>query len=102
MIFAVFAVVQWNDPDAFVWIFVYGLPCLWFLMVALSYTALKVVNFGALGGAVLFGAVFFVFALQVSSWEMVSESAREAGGVGVIAASFAGLWLFTKEFRLQR
>lgn len=94
LLFIAFAAVQYNDPDALVWIYVYLVPAY------ISFSAFrnqfnKTLIWVALGGAVLGAITFFPFghwegvALQDGMKTMHIEYARESLGLAIVALSSA-------------
>ena len=94
---ALFAAVQWNDPDAVFWAAVYGAGALWcgiaaFLPRTLGRGPARVLLLLTLGGAVL-GVVAFWPAPErwwsIDVWwpERSGEPVREGMGMMLVAAA---------------
>ncbi len=86
-----FAVVQYNDPDALLWIIYYSIPAVWALLAAFRVAALR----SASGKRWLWVSIAVWTALVIYYWPsmpgfwrrevfMVEETARE--GMGLMLA----------------
>jgi hypothetical protein len=93
--------VQYNDPDPFTWMAIYGAACVISLIVARRGT-IPLLAVLALGGLALVWALALVagvpspeiFTSMFDAWEMQSariEEAREASGLAIVAAWMAVL-----------
>lgn len=101
ILFSAFAALQWNDPDPWLWIFIYGFAA--FLCWSchrgrLPMTAVRI----CIGGCILYGAFLFFDKDGVASWiyEHRAESivqtmkaekpwiekTREFGGLAIVVA----------------
>jgi hypothetical protein len=106
-LFAFAVVVQYNDPDPFTWMAVYGAACVISVMVARRGTIplLAVLVLGGL--AVVWSLALLAgvpspdtFASMFDAWEMKSapiEEAREASGLAIVAA-----WMVVLAIRAWR
>jgi hypothetical protein len=82
------AVLQWNDPDAFLWYIVYGTPAvvsLFFLFGRLSQNAAFLMSLAYLVGAILAWPAKFE-GFEIGGGDIVNiEKGREASGLLIIA-----------------
>ena len=87
---ALFTIVQYNDPDALLWILIYGLPTVWagfaaYCPGALAHNQLFLSAFGLNVLAVGAGAIY-MWPSEVSTW-WDKEEIRE--GLGLIITTIA-------------
>ena len=90
VILALFTIVQYNDPDAILWIVIYGLPAIWAGFAAYSpdafeHNQLLVGVFGLNLLAIAAGAIY-MWPSEVSTW-WNNEEVRE--GLGLIITTIA-------------
>jgi hypothetical protein len=90
VVLALFTIVQYNDPDALLWILIYGLPTVWaglaaYCPGALAHSQLFLSAFGLNVLAVGAGAIY-MWPSEVSSW-WDKEEVRE--GLGLIITTIA-------------
>jgi Transmembrane family 220, helix len=103
VLLALFTIVQYNDPDAILWILIYGLPTVWAGFAAyrprafahnqlfLSLLGLNILAVGA-------GAIY-MWPSEVSTW-WDQEEVRE--GLGLIITTVALLLMAFTLWRTQR
>lgn len=84
--FALFALVQYNDPDAGAWIAVYGLAA----AISLLALAGRPSSFAPLAALACLAAAFWIMPKHTGNW-MDIENGREAMGLLVCAAWMAVL-----------
>lgn len=88
LLFLLAAFVQWNDPDAFLWYFVYGIPALaslLFLFGRLSQGLAFILSIGYLVGMVFAWPEKFE-GFNIGEGDIVNiEKGREAFGLLIIA-----------------
>lgn len=91
MLFAVGAILQFNDPDSLVWIVIYGIAAIISLLFALNKLKMiipLVMGIGCLGGFIyLYPSDFQGFDLNEGDIKTV-ELGREAFGLLIIALVF--------------
>jgi hypothetical protein len=85
---SIFTIVQYNDPDAPVWIIIYGLPAIWAGLAAYRPGAFAQNEWlrGALGLnllAIAAGAIY-MWPNEISTWWQ-KEEIREGLGLGRVA-----------------
>ena len=90
VLFALFAVVQYNDPDAMLWIVVYGVTALWaglatFRLTQFAHSQILLAAFGLTLLAMVGGAIYD-WPQSISDW-WDNEFVRE--GLGLIIAVVA-------------
>lgn len=95
-LFALAAVVQFNDPDPWRWVAVYGAACALAALAAFRARVPPVIHTLVAGGAALWavsivagGPPAVEYLHMFDAWEMESpavESAREATGLVIVAA----------------
>jgi hypothetical protein len=100
---ALFAIVQYNDPDAILWILIYGLPAIWagfaaYRPAAFAHNQLFVGLFGLNILAVGAGAIY-LWPSEVSTW-WDNEEVRE--GLGLIITTVALLVVAFTLWRMGR
>jgi len=84
LIFAVFAIVQLNDPDPIIWVFAYSLPGIFFSLSLF----LRLPKYIPVIGGVAFACLFVGLSFNVGNWSIENELAREAGGILMTAGAF--------------
>jgi len=90
ILFALFAVVQYNDPDALVWIMIYGIVAVWaglaaFRLTQFAHSRLLLGVFGLSVVAFVAGTIYEWPPSIADWWE--NELVRE--GLGMIIATVA-------------
>jgi hypothetical protein len=90
VLLALFTTVQYNDPDAILWVLIYGLPTIWagfaaYRPSAFAHNQLFLRVFGLNTLAVGAGAIY-MWPSEVSTW-WESEEVRE--GLGLIITTVA-------------
>lgn len=101
-LFAVAAVVQFNDPDPVRWVAVYGTACTLSALAAGDYrvpswipAVLGAVAFAWAGIIMAGGPQGAAYTHMFDAWEMTSisvEEAREAVGLLIVATWSGALW----------
>lgn len=103
-----FAIVQYNDPDALLWILIYGIPAAWAGVVAFRPDLLPS-NRAAVGAflaclAAAAAGTIYMWPAEFSTWWDVEE-VREGMGLLIVTAALlvAGLtwWWRKKGVRFQ-
>lgn len=79
-----FAVVQYNDPDAILWILIYGLTALWaglaaFRPASFAHNQLLLTAYGVTLVAIVAGAIYD-WPQSIADW-YENEVVREGGGL---------------------
>jgi hypothetical protein len=109
VVLGLFAIVQYNDPDALLWFLIYGIPAAWAGVVAfrpdlLPTNGAAIAAFVACLAAAVAGAIYMWPSLP-ANWIDVEE---EREGLGLIIAT-AGLimvgwtwWRRNRSVRLYR
>jgi peptidoglycan/LPS O-acetylase OafA/YrhL len=106
-LFVLFAVVQYNDPDAMLWILIYGITAIWAGLAAfrpdrLAHSQPLLAAFGVTLVAIAGGALY-AWPQSIADW-WDNEVVRE--GLGLIIATVAllavayTLWRTRREPRL--
>jgi hypothetical protein len=90
VLLALFTIVQYNDPDAILWILIYGLPTIWagfaaYRPGAFGHNQLLIGVFGLNVLAVAAGAIY-MWPSEVYTW-WDNEEVRE--GLGLIITTIA-------------
>lgn len=86
VVFSAFAAVQYNDPDAWVWVSLYGLAVVASVLAACGrYTLLP------LAGLVAYASGFVILAPAIDANWYDIEEAREALGLAIAALAMAVL-----------
>jgi hypothetical protein len=107
VLFVLFAVVQYNDPDALLWILIYGVTAIWAGLAAFrsdrfAHSPVLITLFGASAVAMVGGAIYD-WPQSIADW-WDNEVVRE--GLGLIIATVAllvvayTLWRTRREPRL--
>ena len=107
VLFVLFAVVQYNDPDAFLWIVIYGITAVWAGLAAFrpgrfAHSPLLLAAFAVTLVAMAAGALYY-WPRSIADW-WDNEFVRE--GLGLIIATVAllvvayTLWRARREPRL--
>jgi hypothetical protein len=102
-LFALFAVVQYNDPDAILWILIYGITAVWaglaaFRPVRLAHSPLLLAAFGVTLAAMV-GGTIYDWPQSIADW-WDNEFVRE--GLGLIMATVALLVVAYTLWRIRR
>lgn len=112
VLFATFVVVQFNDPDPWLWVMLYGAPIVIALFAAhhrlhrgIIWAALAVCI--GLMAMLLPGVIEFVssgieLAEAMSDQRIYVEQTREFFGLAIVAMYYLGLLLFAPRKKLQR
>ena len=103
VLFALFAVVQYNDPDALVWIVIYGLVAVWtglaaFRLTQFAHSQLLLAVFGLCLLGFVAGTIYEWPPSLADWWE--NELVRE--GLGMILATIALLAVAYSLWRTRR
>ena len=103
VVLALFTVAQYNDPDAILWVLIYGLPTVWagfaaYRPGAFAHNQLLLGLFGLNILAVGAGAIY-MWPSEVSTW-WNNEEVRE--GLGLIITTVALLLMAFTLWRTQR
>ena len=103
VLLALFTIVQYNDPDAILWIVIYGLPAIWagftaYRPNAFEHNHLLVGVFGLNLLAIAVGAIY-MWPQEVSTW-WDNEEVRE--GLGLIITTIALLIVAFTLWRRRR
>jgi hypothetical protein len=103
VLMALFAVVQYNDPDAILWIVIYGLTAVWAGLAAFrpdqfAHNQLMLTAFGVTLVAMVVGTVYD-WPQSIADW-WNNEFVRE--GLGLIIATVALLIVAYTLWRVRR
>lgn len=103
VLFVLFAVVQYNDPDAILWILIYGVTAVWAGLAAirldrLAYSQPLLAAFGVTLLAMAGGAIYY-WPQSIADW-WDNELVRE--GLGLIIATVALLAVACTVWRVRR
>lgn len=90
VVMALFAVVQYNDPDAVVWFLIYAIPAVWagiaaFRPGSLAQGSLTLVAFGLCLAAAVVGSIY-LWPSQVATW-WDNEEVREGLGMMIVTVA---------------
>lgn len=96
LLFFGFAVLQFNDPDPWIWISMYGLPG----MLSLLHARGKPIIWFALTGCCVYLLMAYYWAPHLEGRFIDNEEAREAAGL-LLSAGWMGV-LAVDERRRQR
>jgi hypothetical protein len=87
---SLFAIVQYNDPDAMVWIPIYGIPAVWAGLVAWRPAGLSRSSaaLGALGVclALALAGTIYLWPTEPSTW-WDAEEVREGMGLMIVTTA---------------
>jgi len=103
VLFALFAVVQYNDPDAVLWILIYGITAIWaglaaFRPASFAHSPVLIAVFGVTLVAMVGGAIYD-WPQSIADW-WDNEFVRE--GLGLIIATVALLVVAYTLWRTRR
>jgi Transmembrane family 220, helix len=103
VLLALFTIVQYNDPDAILWILIYGLPTIWagfaaYRPSAFAHNRLLLGLFGLNILAIGAGAIY-MWPSEISTW-WDREEVRE--GLGLIITTVALLLMAFTLWRIHR
>jgi hypothetical protein len=103
ILFVLFAVVQYNDPDAILWILIYGITAVWaglaaFRLTRFAHSQPLLVAFGVTLAAMAAG-VIYDWPQSIADW-WDNEVVRE--GLGLIIAMVALLVVAYTLWRTRR
>lgn len=106
ILFIGFAVVQYNDPDPYIWVPIYLFPA---VVSAIIFTRRKISPFLLiLGSAAFFVGGFFQWpahwegvALKNGMKDINIEEGREALGLLICAVSLLIYWLYLTQFKVK-
>jgi Transmembrane family 220, helix len=103
VLFVLFAVVQYNDPDALLWIVIYGVTAVWaglaaFRPVRFAHSPVLIAVFGVTAVAMVGGAIYD-WPQSIADW-WDNEVVRE--GLGLIIATVALLVVAYTLWRTRR
>jgi len=73
IIFTLFSIVQFNDPDAIIWIIIYLIPAI--ISFLFTHRRISPLVLLILGSAYLIGAIF-IFPPSISDWLHTEEKAQ--------------------------
>jgi hypothetical protein len=102
-LFALFAIVQYNDPDAILWIVIYGITAVWaglaaFRPTRFAHSQLLLTAFGVTLLAMV-GGVIYDWPQSIADW-WDNEVVRE--GIGLIMSTVALLVVAYTLWRARR
>jgi Transmembrane family 220, helix len=103
VLLVLFAIVQYNDPDAILWILIYGVPAVWaglaaFRPARFAHNSLLLTVFGVTLVAIVGGAIYD-WPQSIADW-WDNEVVRE--GLGLIIATVALLVVAYTLWRIRR
>jgi Transmembrane family 220, helix len=103
VVFVLFTIVQYNDPDAILWILIYGITAVWAGLAAyrpdrFAHSQPLLVAFGVTVVAML-GAAIYDWPQSIADW-WDNEVVRE--GLGLIIATVALLLVAYTLWRTRR
>jgi hypothetical protein len=100
---SLFAIAQYNDPDAIVWILIYGVPAVWAGLVAWRPVSLSRSStaLGALGAclALALAGTIYMWPAEFATW-WDAEEVRE--GMGLMIVTLALLFVALTIWRFRR
>ena len=98
-----FAAVQYNDPDALLWVFFYGVPAIWAFLAAFRLSKVRTaagMRLLWISLAVWLGLVIFYWPPSPNFWKtevwMAEETAREGMGLMIAWVSVLAAMLTAK------
>ena len=98
VLFILSAVLQYNDPDPWLWIFLYGIAAVFSFLFfrGVRHTVLYAVPMLAyLAGAVFLWPEVYKGIMMKMSYAPEVEEARESLGLGICAFAMLLYWLFS-------
>jgi peptidoglycan/LPS O-acetylase OafA/YrhL len=103
VLLVLFAIVQYNDPDAILWILLYGVPAVWAGLAAyrperLAHSQPLLAGFGVTLLVIAAGAIYW-WPQSIADW-WDNEEVRE--GLGLIIATVALLAVAYTVWRIRR